>query len=137
MFLTLLLQSCVYLCEFKASQGCTMSPCLNETERKQKERKVSHSKRGPAILAFKNQFYSYFGRLKAFIQWYMPLIPAHGRQKWPDLFNFKASLIYISTSRTARTSQRDPVSNKTKLHYTMGLSTDKAVSRQRCFLLSK
>jgi hypothetical protein len=40
----------------------------------------------------------------------MPLIPALGRQKKVDLFGFKASLVYIVSSRPARATQKDPVS---------------------------
>jgi hypothetical protein len=39
----------------------------------------------------------------------MPLIPALGRQKQADLCEFKASLVYKSSSRPARATQRDPV----------------------------
>ena len=46
----------------------------------------------------------------------MPLIPALKRQRQVDLCEFEASLVYIVSSRIARTvSQRNPVSkNKTK-----------------------
>ena len=41
----------------------------------------------------------------------MPLIPALGRQRQMDLCEFKASLVYKVSSKTARTvSQRNPVS---------------------------
>ena len=40
----------------------------------------------------------------------MPLIPALGRQRQVDLSEFEASLVYIASSRTARTvKQRNPV----------------------------
>ena len=41
----------------------------------------------------------------------MLLIPALGRQRQVDLRDFEASLVYRASSRTARTIQRDPVSN--------------------------
>ena len=42
--------------------------------------------------------------------WRMPLIPALERQKQADLCEFKSSLIYKVSSRTARAvSQRSPV----------------------------
>ena len=44
----------------------------------------------------------------------MPIIPALGRQRQADLYDFKASLVYRASSRTARDTQRNPVSNKTK-----------------------
>ena len=46
----------------------------------------------------------------------MPLIPALGRQRQVDLCEFKASLVYRASSRTARAvTQRNPVSkNKRK-----------------------
>ena len=46
----------------------------------------------------------------------MPLIPALERQKQVDIYEFKASLVYRASSRTARAvTQRNPVSkNKTK-----------------------
>lgn len=40
----------------------------------------------------------------------MPLIPALVRQRPADLCEFKASLVYIVSSRIARTIERDPVS---------------------------
>ena len=40
----------------------------------------------------------------------MPLIPAPGRQRQADLCEFKASLVYSTSSRTGfRTTQRNPV----------------------------
>ena len=45
----------------------------------------------------------------------MPLFPALRRQRQVDLFEFEASLVYRASSRTARTTQRHPVSkNKQK-----------------------
>jgi Sec-independent protein translocase protein TatA len=44
-------------------------------------------------------------------QWYCtPLIPALGRQRQAWISEFKASLIYRVSSRTARATQRNPVS---------------------------
>jgi hypothetical protein len=40
----------------------------------------------------------------------MPLIPALGRLR--QIFEFEASLVYKVSSRTARSIQRNPVSNK-------------------------
>jgi hypothetical protein len=40
----------------------------------------------------------------------MPLIPALGRQRQEDLCEFWASLVYRTTSSTARATQRNPVS---------------------------
>jgi hypothetical protein len=46
-------------------------------------------------------------------QWqFMPLIPACWRQRHTDLCKFKASLVYRASSRTARDTQRNPVSKK-------------------------
>jgi hypothetical protein len=46
--------------------------------------------------------------------WRTPLIPALGRQRQEDS-EFEASLVYRVSSRTARATQRNPVSkNKTK-----------------------
>ena len=42
--------------------------------------------------------------------WHTPFIPALGRQRQVDLWEFKASLIYTATPRTARAIQRGPVS---------------------------
>ena len=42
----------------------------------------------------------------------MPLIPALRRLKQVDLCEFKASLVYRVSSRTARAIQRNPVSKK-------------------------
>ena len=44
----------------------------------------------------------------------MPLIPALRRQRQMDLCQFKASLIYRVSSRTARAIQRSPVLKKKK-----------------------
>jgi hypothetical protein len=45
----------------------------------------------------------------------LPLIPALGRQRHVDLCEFKASLIYRVSSRTAKATQRNLVSkNKIK-----------------------
>ena len=41
------------------------------------------------------------------------VVPVLGRQKQGDLSEFKASLVYKASSRTARNTQRNPVS-KTK-----------------------
>jgi hypothetical protein len=45
--------------------------------------------------------------------WCMPLIPALGRQR-QRISEFKASLVYKVSSRTARATQKNPVSKKTK-----------------------
>jgi hypothetical protein len=42
--------------------------------------------------------------------WFMSLIPALGRQRQVDLCGFKASLVYRASSRTARATERNPVS---------------------------
>jgi hypothetical protein len=44
----------------------------------------------------------------------MPLIPALGRKKQVDLWEFEASLCYRVSSRTVRATQRSPVLKKTK-----------------------
>ena len=47
--------------------------------------------------------------------WSILLIPALRRQRQEDLCDFKASLVYRVSSRTARTTQRNTVSkNKTR-----------------------
>ena len=43
------------------------------------------------------------------------LIPAHLRQKQADLCEFEACLVYRVSSRTARATQRNPVSKKPTL----------------------
>jgi hypothetical protein len=51
----------------------------------------------------------------------MPLIPVLKRQRQADLCEFKASLVYRVNFRTARATQRNPVStkqNKTKQNKT-------------------
>jgi hypothetical protein len=45
----------------------------------------------------------------------MPLILVIRRQRQEDLCEFKASLIYVSSSRTAKTIEKDSIS-KTKKH---------------------
>jgi hypothetical protein len=44
----------------------------------------------------------------------MPLVPAFKRQRQADLCAFKASLVYRVSSRTARATQRNPVSKRKK-----------------------
>ena len=44
--------------------------------------------------------------------WRMPLIP--GRQRQVDLCEFEASLFYRASSRTARITQRNPVTGRKK-----------------------
>jgi len=46
-------------------------------------------------------------------RWRTPLIPAVGRQSQVHLCEFKASLVYRASSRTARATQRNPASNPT------------------------
>ena len=43
------------------------------------------------------------------------LIPALGRQTQADLYDFKGSLVYRVGSRTAKDTQRNPVSKSQKL----------------------
>ena len=45
--------------------------------------------------------------------WHIPLIPALGSQKQVDLCEFKASLIYRTSSRISRITQRNSVSKHT------------------------
>jgi hypothetical protein len=42
----------------------------------------------------------------------MSLIPVLGRQRQVDLCEFEASLLYRMSSKTVRTTQRNPVSKK-------------------------
>jgi hypothetical protein len=42
----------------------------------------------------------------------MPLIPALRRQRQADLCEFEASLVYRSSSTTAKATQRNPVSKE-------------------------
>jgi hypothetical protein len=48
------------------------------------------------------------------VWWRKPLIPALGRQRQED---FKASLVSKVSSRTARATQRNPVSEKKKVAF--------------------
>ena len=45
--------------------------------------------------------------------WHTSLMPALGKQKQVDLCESETSLAYRATSRTARVTQKNPVSNKT------------------------
>jgi flagellar biosynthesis/type III secretory pathway protein FliH len=44
----------------------------------------------------------------------MTVTPALGRQRQVDLYEFEASLVYKVSSRTARVTQRNPVSKNQK-----------------------
>jgi hypothetical protein len=44
--------------------------------------------------------------------WYTLLIPAFKRQRQPDCYEFEATLGYTTSFRTARATQRNPVSEK-------------------------
>ena len=46
--------------------------------------------------------------------WCTPLNPALGKQRQAELCEFKASLVYRASSRTAGTTQRNPVSEINK-----------------------
>ena len=46
--------------------------------------------------------------------WHRPLIPALRRQRWVGLCEFKASLVYRASLRTAKTTQRNSVSKNKK-----------------------
>jgi hypothetical protein len=46
--------------------------------------------------------------------WHTPLIPALGRQRQARISEFKASLVFTVSSRTARATQRNPVSKNKK-----------------------
>jgi hypothetical protein len=54
--------------------------------------------------------------------WHTPLIPALGRQR-QAISEFEASLVYRVSSRTARATQRNPVSKSNK-------QTDKQTNKQ-------
>jgi Sec-independent protein translocase protein TatA len=55
----------------------------------------------------------------------MPLIPALERQRGRWISEFKASLVYRVSSRTARTIQRNPVSKKQNKNKTKQKTTKK------------
>ena len=46
------------------------------------------------------------------VKWHTSLILALGRQRQEDLCEFEASLVYRASSKTARATQRNPVSKK-------------------------
>ena len=46
--------------------------------------------------------------------WHTPLIPALRRQRQVDVYEFEASLVYRSSSRTARATQKNPALKKKK-----------------------
>jgi hypothetical protein len=52
----------------------------------------------------------YFYVIVSRVWWHTPLAPALGRQRQMDLLEFEASLAYKASSRTARATQRNPVS---------------------------
>jgi hypothetical protein len=60
----------------------------------------------------------------------MPLIPALGRQ----ISEFEASLVYRMSSRTTRTTQRNPVQKKKKKGIKRKVKLSKAVLRRSLYL---
>jgi hypothetical protein len=50
--------------------------------------------------------------------WRTPLIPALGGGRGRQISEFKASLVYRVSSRTARTTQRNPISKNQKQNKT-------------------
>jgi hypothetical protein len=46
----------------------------------------------------------------------MPLVPVLGRQRQGKLCELKFSVVYIMSSKTARASQRDPVSKQKQIN---------------------
>jgi hypothetical protein len=65
---------------------------------------------GPHSTCARPHMYKYLKRLKllAGCWWRMPLIPALKRQRQADLYEIKASLAYRVSSRTAKSTQRNP-----------------------------
>lgn len=51
---------------------------------------------------------SWFQRDKISRSWHTPLIPALRRQRQKDLYEFKASLVFRESSRTAKTNKKKP-----------------------------
>jgi len=51
-------------------------------------------------------------RIVAKRHWHAPLIPALRRKRQVDLCEFEARLVYRVSFRTARATQRNPVSGK-------------------------
>jgi hypothetical protein len=60
---------------------------------------------------------------------HIPLIPARGRQKQGDICEFKASQVYIASSRLARATQSDPVSKEQKKKKSLRWSREKIRSK--------
>jgi hypothetical protein len=48
--------------------------------------------------------------------WHTPLIPALGRLRQENLYEFKANLVYRVNSGTARAMQRYPASTNKQIH---------------------
>lgn len=49
--------------------------------------------------------------------WCIPLLLELGRQRQVVNYEFKASLVYTKSSRSARITQREPVSNNKPKHW--------------------
>jgi hypothetical protein len=58
------------------------------------------------------------------------LIPALWRQRQADLCEFEASLVYQISSRTARATQRTPVSKQNKTKQNKNKNKNKSKSKQ-------
>jgi hypothetical protein len=58
------------------------------------------------------------------------------RQRWEELYEFEASLVYIESSRTTRATQRYPVSNNQinkHTHTKAQIKTNKQTNKQNNF----
>ena len=62
--------------------------------------------------------------------WGVPLIPAFGKQRQMDLYEFEATLVYRANSRRPKDIQRNPVSKNQTVIYWMEHRTPNEVARE-------
>jgi hypothetical protein len=81
---------------------------------KEGKKRVSKSTRWTLILLNTKTLLDFYVVLRMDVWagelWHMPFIPALGRQRQVDLYEFEASLVYRTSSWSARATKKNPVS---------------------------
>jgi hypothetical protein len=88
---------------------CVCIYVLRLFSRTGKELTKLNSKQSHNYKIAKGFFFFFKGDIWAGQWWPTPLIPAHGRQRQLDFYEFEASLVYSSSSRISKATQRNPI----------------------------